>query len=90
MTSFARKACLSREGANVQIVRNGEEVERPESAYGDGPVIYQALYDLPLTDGGYPVIGSWIVDGEPAGMGIREAGLVTGNLARFIPHIIQD
>jgi glutathionylspermidine synthase len=35
------------------------------------------------------VLGAWIVDGEPAGMGIREDGPITGNTARFIPHIIQ-
>jgi len=35
------------------------------------------------------VIGSWIVDGEPAGMGIREDGLITSNLARFVPHILE-
>jgi glutathionylspermidine synthase len=35
-----------------------------------------------------PVIGSWVVDGEAVGMGIREAGLITGNTARFTPHMI--
>jgi glutathionylspermidine synthase len=34
------------------------------------------------------VIGSWVVDGEPVGMGIREDGLITGNTARFVPHIV--
>lgn len=66
--------------------------DRPvvESAgpYAGGPKVYQALYDLPAFDGRYPVLGAWIVDGEPAGLGIREDGLITGNLARFIPHII--
>jgi len=34
------------------------------------------------------VLGSWVVDGEPAGLGIREDGWITGNGARFVPHII--
>ena len=35
----------------------------------------------------YPVIGSWIVGDEPAGMGIREdVNPVTRNTSRFIPH----
>jgi glutathionylspermidine synthase len=38
-------------------------------------------------DGRYPVIGAWVIDGVPAGMGIRESDApVTGNLARFVPH----
>ena len=36
-----------------------------------------------------PVLGSWVVDGDPAGMGIREDGPITGNAARFVPHIID-
>lgn len=35
------------------------------------------------------MIGSWLVDGEPAGIGIREDGLITGNTARFVPHVID-
>ncbi|MBL0218756.1 MAG: glutathionylspermidine synthase family protein [Myxococcales bacterium] len=36
----------------------------------------------------HPVIGSWVIGGEPAGIGIREtAGYVTNNVARFVPHI---
>jgi glutathionylspermidine synthase len=40
----------------------------------------------------HPVIGSWLIDGEPAGMGIREglgvAGLVTKDHCNFLPHTI--
>ena len=30
-----------------------------------------------------------VVNGEAAGMGIREDGRITGNRARFIPHVIE-
>jgi glutathionylspermidine synthase len=34
------------------------------------------------------VIGSWVIDGEAAGMGIRESdGPVTNNTSRFVPHL---
>ena len=48
------------------------------------------LARLPAFDGGgYPVIGAWMIDGEPAGMGIRESSdLVTDNRSRFVPHLI--
>jgi glutathionylspermidine synthase len=85
---YVRKPILAREGANVEIVVDGRPVVRQDGAYGDSPTICQGLYDLPDFDGNRPVIGSWVVDGEPAGVGIREDGLITGNLSRFVPHVI--
>jgi glutathionylspermidine synthase len=36
------------------------------------------------------VIGAWMVASQPAGMLIREdASPITGNLARFVPHVIE-
>jgi glutathionylspermidine synthase len=86
---YVRKPILAREGANIEIFRNGEGVAQRDGAYGHSPTIYQGLYDLPDFQGARPVIGSWVVDGEPAGIGIREDGLITGNLSRFAPHIIR-
>ncbi|MBW8898596.1 MAG: glutathionylspermidine synthase family protein [Massilia sp.] len=35
----------------------------------------------------YPVIGSWVVGGQPAGICLREdALLLTTNMSNFIPH----
>lgn len=49
--------------------------------------MYQALAQLPHFGGRYPVIGSWIVGDEPAGMGIREdATPITTNASHFLPH----
>jgi glutathionylspermidine synthase len=84
-----RKPTLAREGANIRIVRDGREVAASSGPYGGRAAIYQELFHLPCFDGAYPVIGAWVVDGEPAGMGIREDGLITGNLARFAPHVID-
>jgi glutathionylspermidine synthase len=88
--NYACKPFLSREGANVTIVKNGQTIGQTGGDYGTEGHVYQDLFDLPEFDGKYPVIGSWVIDGEPAGMGIREDGLVTGNTAQFVPHIIQD
>ena len=84
--SYVRKPLLAREGANVTVVKDGRVIAETGGDYGEEGFIYQALYDLPDFDGNLPVLGSWIVDGEPAGLGIREGGLVTGNLGRFVPH----
>jgi glutathionylspermidine synthase len=85
---FVRKPILGREGGNVRIVRGSLEVAAKDGPHADAPVIYQGLYELPEFDGRYPVLGAWIVDGQPAGLGIREDGLITGNQACFAPHII--
>ena len=69
-------------------MKNGRDLAVTDGSYAGAPVIYQGLYDLPEFDGVRPVIGSWVVDGEPAGIGVREDGLITGNLSRFTPHII--
>jgi glutathionylspermidine synthase len=37
------------------------------------------------------VIGSWIVAGQPAGIGIREDDTpITRDTSRFVPHYILD
>ena len=72
--SYAQKPILAREGANVRLVRGGVEVAHSGGAYADSPSIWQELYELPDFEGARPVIGSWVVDGAPAGMGIREDG----------------
>jgi glutathionylspermidine synthase len=90
LTDYVKKPILSREGANINIVRSGELLQHTEGQYGKEGYIFQQLFELPDFSGNYPVIGSWIIGQEPAGMGIREAnGLVTDNRSRFIPHLIS-
>ncbi|ALC19200.1 hypothetical protein SPRI_0894 [Streptomyces pristinaespiralis] len=53
------------------------------------PCCYQELAPLPDFDGNRVVLGAWVVEGEAAGLGIREsAGPVTDGYARFLPHVI--
>jgi glutathionylspermidine synthase len=87
--SYAKKPIYSREGANVLLVQEGRAIASAPGDYGAEGHVWQALHMLPAFDGRYPVIGSWVVGGEPAGMGIREdASPVTSNRSRFIPHAI--
>lgn len=87
MTDYVKKPLLAREGANISLVVHGEPVLTTPGDYGNEGYVYQRWYPIPEHDGRYPVLGSWIVDGAPAGLGIREGGLVTGNQSHFIPHI---
>ncbi|HVI41832.1 MAG TPA: glutathionylspermidine synthase family protein [Anaerovoracaceae bacterium] len=86
---YAKKPLLSREGANVKLV-TAQDTYRTPGEYGEEGYVYQQLAMLPNCDGKYPVIGSWMIDQEPAGMGIRESdGPITDNFSRFVPHIID-
>jgi len=90
MTDYVKKPIFSREGANIQLVQGDKVLQQTVGDYGKEGYIYQELCPLPSFGGNYPVIGSWVIGQEPAGMGIREAGnLVTDNLSRFIPHLIS-
>lgn len=89
-TSFVKKPLVSREGANVLIVRDGDVLAYDHGPYGRGGHVRQALAELPDFDGRRPVIGSWIVGEEAAGLGIRESGgPITANAALFVPHFIE-
>lgn len=86
---WVRKPLFSREGANVQIALPGGECISSPGRYTRCPVIRQAFHPLPRFEGGYPLIGSWVVGDTPAGMGIREdATLITRDTSRFVPHVI--
>jgi glutathionylspermidine synthase len=91
MSDYVEKPIYSREGANVSIYRNRELSTSVGGEYGEEGYIYQKLYDLPNFDMNYPIIGSWVIGGESAGIGIRESTTeITDNLSRFIPHIINN
>lgn len=89
MSQNVIKPLLSREGANVSIKTNDVLVETG-GEYGHGRQIIQKAAVLPKFGDDYTLIGSWIVGGESAGIGIREdKSPVTANLSRFVPHFIQ-
>ena len=86
-TDYVRKPVHGREGANITLVEKGAAAAEESGPYGDTGFIYQQLAKTAAHDGHWPVLGLWIVDGEPAGMGIREdSRRITGNLSRFVPH----
>lgn len=88
-TSFVKKPILSREGANVLMVRDGAVVAREDGPYGGEGFVRQGLADLAAFGEQRVLLGSWIVGDEPAGLCLRESpGLITGNRARFVPHVI--
>ncbi|WP_033340404.1 glutathionylspermidine synthase family protein [Catenuloplanes japonicus] len=94
LTSYAMKPLWGREGASTRLVLDGAPIEDNPGPYGEEGFVVQALAPLPgfeSADGVmHPVLGVWLVDGEPAGMGLREsAGLITRNDSHFVPHVIS-
>jgi len=83
---FVQKPFFSREGANITI-QYTHRVERTPGPYGQEGMIYQAHCPPAVFSGHYPVIGSWVIGGSPAGIGIRESQTpITQNNSRFVPH----
>lgn len=87
---YVRKPLFSREGGNVTIFDGQHNMlVHEEGDYANEPMIYQAFSPLPRFGDSYTLIGSWVVDDEAVGMGIREdMSLITKDTSRFVPHYI--
>ncbi|MHB8110119.1 MAG: glutathionylspermidine synthase family protein [Syntrophorhabdaceae bacterium] len=80
--TYVEKPFFSREGENISV--------RAHFTQGKPGSIYQEFHRLPEFAGNYPVIGSWVIGDEAAGMGIREdTNPITNNLSRFVPHLFE-
>lgn len=91
MEKYVVKPIFSREGANVSIIENGKTLEAVEGPYGEEGMIVRAFYQLPKFGDSYTLIGSWLINDQPAGIGIREdRALITQDLSRFYPHIFVE
>ena len=78
------KPVHGREGAGIRVISAGEMAERRPD------ILYQALQPLPRFDGMHALIGSWVVAGEAAGIGMREdRDPITTNSSRFVPHYFR-
>jgi glutathionylspermidine synthase len=87
-----RKPIFGREGGSVSIIIPGEEQENVAnpSGYGAEGFVLQRLQPLAQYEGYHLVLGSWVINGEPAGLGIRaDKSKITGTGANFIPHYVQ-
>ncbi len=69
--------------------------EHNDGRYGDEGYVYQQYCALPNmatheAEPCYPIVGSWVVGEDAAGIGIRESRTrITTNLSQFIPHFIE-
>ena len=76
-----QKPVHGREGAGVRLIA------ADEAALGADDRIFQAASPLPVYDGMHALIGSWVIAGKAAGIGMREdTAPITTNASRFVPH----
>jgi glutathionylspermidine synthase len=86
---YAKKPLYSREGQNILLIDGDEVIDRDGGLYGKNGFIVQQLASMPVFDGNYPVVGSWVIGEQPGGIGIREdITPITKNTSRFVPHAI--
>lgn len=92
---YVKKPILGREGANIQLAGTFSDTlidgSHQVAEYDKNGYIYQQYAPLPDFQGRHPVVGSWIIGDEPAGIGIREdKTIITGNGSHFVPHYFVD
>ena len=86
MKNHVRKPLMSREGANISLVRDNSTVVSTPGPY-NGKQIYQALAPTATFDNRHAVLGLWMIDQDCCGMGMRESfSPITDNLSAFVPH----
>jgi glutathionylspermidine synthase len=89
MRNYVRKPLMSREGANITLVRDNAAIVTTEGPY-NGKQIYQALAPDAIFDNRHTVLGLWMIDQDCCGMGVRESfSPITGNLSSFVPHFFK-
>jgi glutathionylspermidine synthase len=88
--AVVRKPLFGREGANIQVSEGGRIIAETGGSYGSEGFVYQQHAPLPLYDGNFPVIGSWVVASQAAGIGVREDDTaITRDTSRFLPHYFE-
>jgi glutathionylspermidine synthase len=87
---FVAKPILSREGANIVLVRDGVVQSKTDGSYRAAPRIYQRAVTLPIFDGYRAVLGLWMVGDRAVGLSVREdrREIVTG-LSKYVPHFFD-
>lgn len=89
---FVSKSLFGREGSNISIIENDETLfssydNNYSNVFGD---IYQEFFDIKQFDGFTPIIGSWIINSEACGIGMREDNnIITTVNGHFVPHLVK-
>lgn len=84
------KRCFGREGANIKIIDENDNIEEQTSGEYEGhKAIYQEFVELPKdNDENYYQAGVFFAY-EACGLGFRKGGKIINNMSKFVGHIIE-
>ena len=89
MDRYVTKPLFGWEGDGVTVHLPGGTESSPATHTSGQEVVYQQFTSLPSFAGNRAVLGTWVVGGRAAGLGIRESdNLITNTRARFVPHLM--
>lgn len=92
---YVKKPVYGREGDTVEIyAEDGQLIkEDAQKSYTHYPKVYQQFIEQPKTifrsekgvQTGELLVGSFLISGNPAAMGLRVGGMITNNLSYYLP-----
>ena len=92
---YVKKPVFGREGDTVEIYdEDGQLIkEDVQKSYNHYPKVYQQFIEQPKTtfqsekgvQTGELLVGSFLISGKPAAMGLRVGGMITNNLSYYLP-----
>ena len=91
---YAKKPLHGMQGSNVSLIYPDDpslNFTTPGS-YGREGFLIQELHPLPKHGDYHVLVGSWIIDNQPSGIGIRadRSPITTGEHCLFVPHIVES
>lgn len=92
---YVKKPVFGREGDTVEIYSEVGQLikEDVQKSYNHFPKVYQQFIEQPKTtfqsekgvQTGELLVGSFLISGKPAAMGLRVGGMITNNLSYYLP-----
>ena len=87
--SYVKKPIYSREGANIEVIKNSSLIDKADGDYGSEGYIYQEYAKMANLDNAWYIFGTWMVGDKMEGLAIREdKTVITKNTSFFVPHNI--
>lgn len=93
--AFVKKPCFGREGDTVEIYDGSGKLQLADSqtSYTSYTPIFQQYIELPTVSfasekgqqSGHWIMGSFLLNGHPGGIGLRVGNPITDNLSYFLP-----
>jgi glutathionylspermidine synthase len=93
--AYVKKPSFGREGDTVEIYSGeGQRLDAdPQTSYQSYLAVYQQQIELPMitfqsekgVQDGRMLLGSFLLNGKPAAVGVRVGGQITNNLSYYLP-----